>query len=726
MERQKVPQIRKIVRVVPLRILRPKYSDVIENALKKFKEKGDDTNTNDFWRAIRDRDTEFFRKELNFSEDEINQLERDTLFRVGLDNRVLFSYFDFLQEKLMKDYNKIISKLFINRQSKSSFENDLTDEEVEELIEKDVTPFYGAYIGKGIKSVIKSNLGGKFIKSVKIDRETKKVTKLTAINIGLMGLPVAKSDTFPIKIIKTNPDYITFQKSTKENLQKIEDYETGIEYGDLLVQITIPWFKNENKDFSLIKTKEAIEYYKLNGVGKKDLLNINLVLTTYHIRKKKSWQIDGSSQSLVREMANGELEEKWKSFFDTFIKKYGDEGKSALVKRRVNKKSRAKGEKGRELNLDERIKRLYDSIKAKSFPSEINLIPENYKWKLHFSIEIPPMVNDIDSNLYGGIDFGEQNIATLCVKNIEKDDYDFLTIYGNDLLKHAQASYARRRIMRVQDEYKARGHGKSRKTKAQEDYSERMQKLRQKITERLVKQISDFFLWRNKFHMAVCSLRYEDLNTLYKGESVKAKRMRQFINKQQLFNGIERKLKDYNSEIYVNSRYPHYTSRLCSKCGKLNLYFDFLKFRTKNIIIRKNPDGSEIKYMPFFICEFCGWKQAGDKNASANIADKDYQDKLNKEKEFCNIRKPKSKKEDIGEENEEERDYSRRFNRNSFIYNSLKKDNKLNQEKLFDEWKNQLKRKIDGRNKFEPKEYKDRFSYLFAYYQEIIKNESES
>ena len=143
-------------------------------------------------------------------------------------------------------------------------------------------------------------------------------------------------------------------------------------------------------------------------------------------------------------------------------------------------------------------------------------------------------------------------------------------------MRHGQTWFARNRIMRKQDEYKATGHGISRKTRAQEEYSKRMGRLKQKITERLIKEASDFFLGRNKFHKAVSKLWYENLNTLWRGETKLAIRLRQFINKQQLLNGIERKLKEYNPDISVKDRYPRYTSRLCSKCGKLNMYFRFL------------------------------------------------------------------------------------------------------------------------------------------------------
>lgn len=715
---QKIPEVKKIVRTVPLRILRPKYSDAIEEALGVFKskDKKNAMNTNVFWKAIRDRNLDFF-KGLGLSNGRLAEIREDTFFKLGLDNKTLFDYLNFLQGNLMKEYNKIISNIYLEREKKEDFESDLKDEDIEIFIEKQITRVYGSYLGKGIKSVVQSNLGGNFVRSVKVDGEVKKIKKLTAINMGLMGLPIARSESFPISIIKTGADYIKFLTSSEEPLETIEEYETGEKYGDLLVQITLPYFSRDNGEFVLITSEQASQKY---GTGKRDLLNIFLIMTTYAIRKKKQWGLDGSAQSLVREIANKELQKKWKEFYDHFIEKYGEAGKLKLLRGNVNLKSRAEKDKGRELTLDERLDRLYESIDAKSYPSQINLIPDKWRWKLHFTIDIPPTLNWIDPALYGGIDFGEQNIATLCVRNEEKNDYDFLTIYGNDLLSHARTAYARRRIMRVQDGYKATGHGKARKTKSQEEYSERMQKLRQKITERLIKQISDFFLWRNKFHNAVCSLRYEDLNTLYKGETARAKRLRQFINKQQLFNGVERRLKEYHSNIYVNSRFPHYTSKLCSKCGKLNLYFDFFKFRTKNLTFKKLAGGEEIKYYPFFICEFCGWKQSADKNASANIADKNYQVKLDEEKKVCNFERTR-KKENTEDELDDETTYTRRFNKTSLIYEKLKK--KINKDDIFELWKRQLKRKLLPK---EHKEYKERFDYLFSYYQEIVKNESKS
>lgn len=244
-----------------------------------------------------------------------------------------------------------------------------------------------------------------------------------------------------------------------------------------------------------------------------------------------------------------------------------------------------------------------------------------------------------------------------------------------------------------------------------------MQRLKQKITERLIKHASDFFLGRNKFHKAVSKLWYENLNTLFKGETKQAIRLKQFINKQQLLNGIGRKLKEYNPDIFIKDRYPHYTSRLCSKCGKLNMYFDFKRFRTKNIRKFRNPDGSYKEYWPFFICEFCGWKIGADKNASANIGDTDYQDKLNNEKPFCGIKK---KQEEDSEEKEENSEVSgKRFNTTSVIYKMLKED-KANDDEIYNKWKESLQRKIAPK---EQKEYKELFDYLLKYYREILKSE---
>ena len=727
--KEEVPNIKKIIRTVPLRILRPQYSKAIEDALRIFKEKNDDANTHEFWEAVRNKDINFFEKELNLSNEKLDKIKEDCLFSMGIDNKVLFSYLDFLQVKLMQEYNKIISNIFVNRTKNNNFDKDLEDKEIDKFIEEYIIPSFGSYLGKGVKSTIKSNLGGNFVRPI----NGEKINKMTAINRGLMALPVAKSDDFPITIEKTGQDYIEFLSSNEKQLQYIDEYETGKEYGDLISEITIPFFKKDDNDkFILIKTEEAIKTYNLKNVRKNGLLNINLILTTYHIRRKKRWLIDGSSQSIIREIANKELETKWKSFFDKFIEKYGKNGKRKLLRTyRINTKDRNKETFGKELSAEKRLERLYSSIKAKSFPSRIDLIPEKGRWKLHLIIDIPPVIRDIHMNLTGGIDFGEHNIAVLCVRqeNKEKLEYDYYTIWGNDILKHSQSWYARNRMIRSKDEYKARGHGISRKMIALNKFNERTAKLKQKITERIIKEISDFFLGNNKFNGAVSKLWYEDLNTLYKGETAKAKRMRVFINKQQLFNGIERKLKEYNPDIFVSSRFPHYTSRLCSKCGKLNLYFDFLNYRVKNIIIKESPNNQTMEYMPFFICEFCGWKQSDGKNASANISDPNYQKSLNEEKKVCNLDKKKENNEESEEKNEindTKKIKIKKFNKTSLIYIKLKENPNMTEDSLYNIWKESLKRKPNPKSQFEQKEYKDRFAYLINYYKDIINDELQN
>lgn len=708
-----VPQPRKVIRTIPLRILRPRYCNSIEKSLTYFKEKRGVDEVWLFWKNFREKNSEFFNSviaDMGNKDISFDEIKKDNLYILGLDLKLLSRYLIFLQQELMAEYNKIMLSIIAKRTALNAFNKDVTKIELDEFIDENSRSKYGSYICNGLKSVVQSNLGGNFVKRV----DGVKIIKLEAIHKGLMALPSATSKSFPITIEHTGSDFVKFLKSNESQLSEIEDYETGINYGDLIADIELPWFDFENEMFKLISFEEAKRKY---GVQDK-LLHVNLILTTYSIRRKKQWKIDGSSQSMVRMIANGELESKWKSFLDYFEKEHGEEGlKRVLSTYGIKKKSKATSTDGAELSLEERKKRLLDSFKAKSFPSKIDLIPEEERWKLHLSIDIPPTFKKLDDTLSGGIDFGVKNILTLCIKKSgEKEDYDFLTIWGNDLLRHAQTWFARNRIMRKQDEYKATSHGVSRKTRAQEKYSFRMQRLKQKITERLVKQASDFFLGRNKFHKAVGKLWYENLDTLWKGETKQAIRLKAFINKQQLLSGIGRKLKEYNSQIDVSDRYPHYTSRLCSKCGKLNLYFDFTKFRAKKIRKIKHQNGEVIELWPFFICEFCGWKVGADKNAAANIADAEYQNKLNEEKKCCGIKKKDSR--DESEDKSEEK--SIRVNSTSIIYRMIK-ENKFNEEEMYQQWKTSLKRKIAPK---EQKEYKELFDYLLSYYTEIIKSES--
>ena len=173
----KVPSINKIVRTVPLRVLRPKYSDIIEITLKKFKEEKDNMNTSRFWKAIRDKNSDFFKNELSLSEEDLMKLKDDTLFRLGLDNRTLFSYLSFLQERLMQEYNKIISKIYLEREKIGDFDKKLADGEIDKFIEEEIRPVYGSYLGYGIKSIIKSNLGGNFVRLVDIGGKKEKINK---------------------------------------------------------------------------------------------------------------------------------------------------------------------------------------------------------------------------------------------------------------------------------------------------------------------------------------------------------------------------------------------------------------------------------------------------------------------------------------------------------------------------------------------------------------------
>ena len=94
---------------------------------------------------------------------------------------------------------------------------------------------------------------------------------------------------------------------------------------------------------------------------------------------------------------------------------------------------------------------------------------------------------------------------------------------------------------------------------------------------------------------------------------------------------------------------------------------------------------------------------------------------MDEEKKVCNFGKFKKKKDDSEEDEEYELIYKKRFNTTSLIYSELKKDTK--DDKIYDIWKKNLKRKLLPK---EHKEYKGRFDYLLGYYKEIIKDESKS
>lgn len=244
--------------------------------------------------------------------------------------------------------------------------------------------------------------------------------------------------------------------------------------------------------------------------------------------------------------------------------------------------------------------------KSASLRHEIQMIFEEYykvcnssieidgrKIILNLSMDIPEQKIELDENVIVGVDIG---IAIPAVCGLNTNDYSRKYIGSvNDFMRIKTKIQHQKNRLQTNLKMAKGGHGRKRKLKAMDKFTDYERNWVQSYNHYVSKQIINFAL-KNKAKY----INIEDLSGITKGKNVN--KFLKGWSYYQLQSFIIYKANKYGIEVRKID--PHYTSQTCSCCG----YVD-----------EKNRPKNE-KGQSYFKCLKCGHEENADFNAAKNIA----------------------------------------------------------------------------------------------------------
>lgn len=244
--------------------------------------------------------------------------------------------------------------------------------------------------------------------------------------------------------------------------------------------------------------------------------------------------------------------------------------------------------------------------KSASLRHEIQMIFEKYykvcnssieidgrKIILNLSMDIPEQKIELDENVIVGVDIG---IAIPAVCGLNTNDYSRKYIGSvNDFMRIKTKIQHQKNRLQTNLKMAKGGHGRKRKLKAMDKFTDYERNWVQSYNHYVSKQIINFAL-KNKAKY----INIEDLSGITKGKNVN--KFLKGWSYYQLQSFITYKANKYGIEVRKID--PHYTSQTCSCCG----YVD-----------EKNRPKNE-KGQSYFKCLKCGHEENADFNAAKNIA----------------------------------------------------------------------------------------------------------
>jgi len=244
--------------------------------------------------------------------------------------------------------------------------------------------------------------------------------------------------------------------------------------------------------------------------------------------------------------------------------------------------------------------------KSASLRHEIQMIFEKYykvcnssieidgrKIILNLSMDIPEQKIELDENVIVGVDIG---IAIPAVCGLNTNDYSRKYIGSvNDFMRIKIKIQHQKNRLQTNLKMAKGGHGRKRKLKAMDKFTDYERNWVQSYNHYVSKQIINFAL-KNKAKY----INIEDLSGITKGKNVN--KFLKGWSYYQLQSFITYKANKYGIEVRKID--PHYTSQTCSCCG----YVD-----------EKNRSKNE-KGQSYFKCLKCGHEENADFNAAKNIA----------------------------------------------------------------------------------------------------------
>lgn len=244
--------------------------------------------------------------------------------------------------------------------------------------------------------------------------------------------------------------------------------------------------------------------------------------------------------------------------------------------------------------------------KSASLRHEIQMIFEEYykvcnssieidgrKIILNLSMDIPEQKIELDENVIVGVDIG---IAIPAVCGLNTNDYSRKYIGSvNDFMRIKTKIQHQKNRLQTNLKMAKGGHGRKRKLKAMDKFTDYERNWVQSYNHYVSKQIINFAL-KNKAKY----INIEDLSGITKGKNVN--KFLKGWSYYQLQSFITYKANKYGIEVRKID--PHYTSQTCSCCG----YVD-----------EKNRPKNE-KGQSYFKCLKCGHEENADFNAAKNIA----------------------------------------------------------------------------------------------------------
>jgi IS605 OrfB family transposase len=597
---------RELTKTLRLRIVRPLFSEDAENFFKEEKDKRYNKKLKELGHEPDKKELKMLKYAKHISSNDKFWDDMKRKYPDMLTWQQLGPFLRLYQEKLAKAYNETIANLYLERIYKLNTSSGKNNGDIRSHAYKilnslpDEKHVSSSEVMQGMGSKIRSMFRENDIKYNKI------------------SLPTVKADSAPV------PFY-------KDNGFKIKNHN-----GDFVITLPIPEHELIPKPYTNKKGKDSL-YYELkltapDKIGKNKKFHtkdITLILGTAGRKKNKTWSKDNGTDAEIRRLINTDENEKtdhqqrWLQYFENLQstekkKIYEDSKKKKYKWKTIKKEFNITEDEPKDNDDRAKWKEKYMEKYLKTHPYSEDQFKKDFlekakvsyleitrgkkslhggtDWYVNFVINLPPQNTNVDVKKYGGIDLGYRTPLVFAVN----DSYSRYSIKKNDVAEHNRRMRARTRILMKKNSLQRKGHGTKNKLKIVEQLNEKSEMFKRKIIERWAMEAVKFFK-----REGVGTVQMEDLSNM------KDRHDRFFDNVlriswpyAQMQGQIEKKLSE--NGIKVNLVDPSFTSQLCSKCKKLNSYFNF-KYRRK-------------KKFPNFKCKFCDYEENADYNGAKNIS----------------------------------------------------------------------------------------------------------
>ena len=505
-----------ITKTLQLRVIRPLYFEEIEKELAELKEQKEKEfeETNSLLLESKKIDAKSLkklkRKARSSAAVEFWKIAKEKYPDILTKPEMEFIFSE-MQKMMARFYNKSMTNIFIEMNN---------DEKVNplSLISKASTEANQVIKCSSISSGLNRKIAGSINK-----------TKFKQVRDGLISLPTARTETFPISFYKStaNKDEIPISKI---NLPSEEE-------ADLTITLPFPFFEIKKEK----KGQKAYSYFNIIEKSGRSNNKIDLLLSTHRRQRRKGWKEEGGTSAEIRRLMEGEFDKEWEIYLgeaeksekakndliknmtrgklskdikeqleDIQVKYFSDnnvESWNDLSKEQKQELSKLRKKKVEELKDWKHVKEI---LKTRAKIGWVELKRgkrqrDRNKWFVNITITRPPFINkELDDTKFGGIDLGVK-VPFVCAVHGSPAR---LIIKENEILQFNKMVSARNRQI-TKDSEQRKGRGKKNKFIKKEIFNERNELFRKKIIERWANQIVKFFEDQKCATVQIENLEYE-------------------------------------------------------------------------------------------------------------------------------------------------------------------------------------------------------------------------